>query len=186
MNAARDIPTPFGPMLAMATDAGLAVLEFPRRARIEQQLSDLGRWYAEHEFAAVGPAGAHLDQIEAELGEYLAGDRTAFTVPLDMRGPDFELRVWNRLLQIPCGETTSYGRIAGDLGSPGASRAVGRANGRNRLAIIVPCHRVIAADGTLHGYGGGLERKRWLLDHERAMAGGGLFASAATTAEREG
>ena len=171
-----EIDTPMGPMLAMASDAGLVLLEFPRRARIDEQFESVDRWFEPGEIGTSGPAGEHLARAEAELTAYFEGGLTAFGVPLDLRGPEFELRVWRRLLRIPCGETTSYGRIAADLDSPGSSRAVGRANGRNRIAIIVPCHRVVASDGTLQGYAGGLDRKRKLLDHERAVTGATLFA----------
>jgi methylated-DNA-[protein]-cysteine S-methyltransferase len=107
---------------------------------------------------------AAVDQLEA----YFAGSRETFDVPLDLQGTDFQRRVWAGLLEIPYGETMSYGELARRVARPGASRAVGLANGRNPVAIIVPCHRVIGADGTLTGYGGGLDRKVWLLDHERS------------------
>jgi methylated-DNA-[protein]-cysteine S-methyltransferase len=107
---------------------------------------------------------AVVDQLEA----YFAGSRETFDVPLDLQGTDFQRRVWAGLLEIPYGETMSYGELARRVGRPGASRAVGLANGRNPVAIVVPCHRVIGADGTLTGYGGGLDRKVWLLDHERS------------------
>ena len=102
----------------------------------------------------------------AQLDEYFAGARTEFRVPLELSGNDFERRVWRELLEIPYGETASYGEIARRIGTPHAARAVGLANGRNPVALIVPCHRVIGADGSLTGYGGGLERKRLLLDLE--------------------
>ena len=100
--------------------------------------------------------------------EYFAGGRTDFDVPLELAGTDFQRRVWSALRDIPYGETISYGELARRVGNPGAVRAVGLANGRNPVAIIVPCHRVIGADGSLTGYGGGLDRKAWLLDHEAA------------------
>jgi methylated-DNA-[protein]-cysteine S-methyltransferase len=101
--------------------------------------------------------------VRSQLEEYFAGERQSFDVPLQMAGSEFELRVWEALRAIPYGETASYGEIAAGIGSPGAARAVGLANGRNPIAVIVPCHRVIGADGSLTGYGGGLERKRLLL-----------------------
>jgi methylated-DNA-[protein]-cysteine S-methyltransferase len=104
--------------------------------------------------------------VRAQLGEYFAAERTAFEVPLALHGSPFELRVWRALQEIPYGATTSYGEVARRIGHPTAARAVGLANGRNPVAVIVPCHRVIGADGTLTGYGGGLERKRLLLDLE--------------------
>jgi methylated-DNA-[protein]-cysteine S-methyltransferase len=103
-----------------------------------------------------------------QLAGYFAGELTDFDLPLAPAGTAFQLRVWAALRTIPYGQTTSYGELAGQLGNPGASRAVGLANGRNPIAIVVPCHRVIGADGRLTGYGGGLDRKRWLLDHELA------------------
>jgi O-6-methylguanine DNA methyltransferase len=119
-----------------------------------------------------------LATLIGELAAYFVGDLKRFTVPLELAGTAFQTAVWNGLLAIPYGQTIGYGDLARAIGKDaGASRAVGAANGANRLAIVVPCHRVVAADGSLHGYGGGLERKRWLLDHERTVAGG-LFASA--------
>lgn len=106
-----------------------------------------------------------------QLNDYFSGRRREFDVPLAATGTGFQQRVWAALATIPFGETRSYGDIARSLGQPGASRAVGLANGQNPISIIVPCHRVIGANGTLTGYGGGLERKRWLLEHEGALAG---------------
>jgi methylated-DNA-[protein]-cysteine S-methyltransferase len=108
-------------------------------------------------------------EVRAQLGEYFHGERREFDVPLGLNGNDFELRVWEALRQIPYGETVSYGEIARRIGDPTAPRAVGLANGRNPIAVIVPCHRVIGADGSLTGYGGGLERKRFLLDLEAGV-----------------
>lgn len=104
-----------------------------------------------------------------QLRAYFAGELTEFDLPLQMHGTEFQRRVWAGLREIPYGETISYGELAERIGSPGASRAVGLANGRNPIAIIVPCHRVIGADGSLTGYGGGLDRKVWLLEHEAAQ-----------------
>jgi methylated-DNA-[protein]-cysteine S-methyltransferase len=108
-----------------------------------------------------------FDDAVRQLGEYFAGDRTAFDLPLRPIGSDFELAVWARLTAIPYGETRSYGYVAKAVGEPGGAQAVGAANGRNPLAIVVPCHRVIGADGSLVGFGGGLPRKRFLLDLEQ-------------------
>ncbi len=112
--------------------------------------------------------------VSAQLGEYFAGRRTAFELQLTMRGSPFELRVWRALQDIPYGATLSYGELAHCIGQPSAARAVGLANGRNPISVIVPCHRVIGANGTLTGYGGGLERKRLLLELERGQARLGL------------
>ncbi len=106
--------------------------------------------------------------IVAQLEAYFAGDLTEFEVPLDLRGTDFQRQVWQALLEIPYGETWSYGQLAHHIDNPGAARAVGLANGRNPVAIIVPCHRVIGSNGTLVGYGGGMDRKQALLELERA------------------
>jgi methylated-DNA-[protein]-cysteine S-methyltransferase len=121
--------------------------------------------------AATNPeATAALEAAAAQLREYLAGERTDFDLPLRPQGNEFELAVWAELLRIPYGETTSYGEIARRIGHPGAARAVGRANGRNPIAIVVPCHRVIGSDGSLTGYGGGLDLKRALLTLEAETA----------------
>jgi methylated-DNA-[protein]-cysteine S-methyltransferase len=110
---------------------------------------------------------AVLPALREQLEAYWSGDLRAFTVPLRLAGTPFRQRVWEALTTIPYGETWSYGKLAAEIGQPGASRAVGLANGRNPVSIVVPCHRVVGANGTLTGYGGGLERKAWLLDHER-------------------
>ena len=104
-----------------------------------------------------------------QLRAYFAAELTRFDLELDLRGTEFQRRVWQKLLTIPFGKTTTYGRIAEELGDPKAVRAVGLANGRNPISIIVPCHRVVGADGSLTGYGGGLHRKQWLLAHERGL-----------------
>lgn len=113
---------------------------------------------------------AAFTDVRTQLHEYFAGERTSFDTPLAMEGNSFERRVWRALSDIPHGETVSYGEIARRIGRPMAARAVGLANGRNPIAVIVPCHRVIGADGTLTGYGGGLERKRFLLELESGQA----------------
>jgi AraC family transcriptional regulator of adaptative response/methylated-DNA-[protein]-cysteine methyltransferase len=112
---------------------------------------------------------APLCRIATELAEYFAGRRTSFTLPVAPHGTPFEKRAWDYLRSIPPGETRSYGEQAKCIGAGGGARAVGRANGMNYLSIIIPCHRVVGANGALTGYGGGLWRKRWLLDHERKM-----------------
>jgi methylated-DNA-[protein]-cysteine S-methyltransferase len=106
------------------------------------------------------------------LDGYFAGACREFTIPLDLRGTPFQIAVWRAVLAVPWGETRTYREIAADIGRPAAIRAVGTANGANPLAIIVPCHRLVGANGTLRGYGGGLERKAWLLAHERATTAG--------------
>lgn len=129
---------------------------------------------------------AMFNIICEQLKTYFAGERQAFDVPLDPQGTDFQKKVWQELTRIPFGETISYGALARRIGRPTASRAVGHANGQNPISILIPCHRVIGATGTLTGYGGGIDRKRWLLDHEARMSGEfvdpihqGLFAQLA-------
>jgi methylated-DNA-[protein]-cysteine S-methyltransferase len=114
---------------------------------------------------------AVLDRAAAQLGEYFAGERTEFDLPLEPAGTPFQRSTWLALREIPYAETINYGQLALRVGNPKASRAVGLANGRNPISIVVPCHRVIGADGSLTGYGGGLDRKRLLLDLERRVAG---------------
>jgi methylated-DNA-[protein]-cysteine S-methyltransferase len=124
--------------------------------------------------ASISPAWKRDSQaftiVESQLSEYFAGERTAFDLPLRMIGTPFQRSVWSALQRIDYGQTASYGEIAAEVGQPGAARAVGIANGRNPISIIVPCHRVIGADGSLTGYGGGITRKRYLLDLERAAS----------------
>lgn len=161
------IETPVGPMLALASDQALCALEFASTGRLSRLDARLARWFHSPQIADDG-SNAVIARTRAWLDSYFAGaDADAGVLPLDLRGAAFELKVWSLLLALKPGEVTSYGAIARQLGSPGASRAVGLANGANPIAIVVPCHRVIGADGTLTGYGGGLERKRWLLNHER-------------------
>jgi methylated-DNA-[protein]-cysteine S-methyltransferase len=115
-----------------------------------------------------------FDGAAQQLREYFSGSRTGFDVPLALRGSTFQVQVWRALQEVPYGETTSYAGIARAIGRPAAVRAVGAANGRNPISIIVPCHRIIGADGSLTGYGWGVDRKAWLLDHERASSGRAL------------
>jgi AraC family transcriptional regulator of adaptative response/methylated-DNA-[protein]-cysteine methyltransferase len=161
---ARWLETPLGAMLALADGDGLHLLEFVDRRGLEREIATLR---ARTRGAVVPGTNPHLDLLSQELESYFAGGALSFTVPLSLTGSPFEREVWARLQTIPPGHTWSYAQLAQMLGRPAAVRAVGRANGRNRLAIIVPCHRVIGADGTLCGYGGGLWRKQWLLEHER-------------------
>jgi len=167
------VPTPLGNMLAMSSDEGLCALEFmnKRLTRLERRLE---RWFPPHD--VVDKRSPTIKRAIAWLDRYFSGvSADVGDLPLDMRGGEFEVRVWKRLLRIPAGETTSYGAIARELESIGASRAVGLANGANPIAIIVPCHRVIGSTGSLTGYGGGLDRKSWLIDHERRWRRDSLF-----------
>lgn len=163
------IESPLGPMLAAASDTGVSLLEFVDRRALATQVATLRKRSA----AVIRPgSNAHLEALQRELAAYFAGRSAKFTVQLEAPGTEFQARVWEALRAIPSGETRSYLDVAKQIGRPTATRAVARANGDNRLAILIPCHRVIGSDGTLTGYGGGVWRKEWLLEHERAMAGG--------------
>jgi len=157
-DAQRTIKSPVGDLLLTASETGLTGVWFPtsrhrRPALVEPYPLQL------------------LDRVEAQLTEYFDGSRTTFDLPLEPAGTDFQLRVWELLRRIPYGVTTSYGELARKLGDPQKSRGVGAANGANPIPIIVPCHRVVGSKGELTGFGGGLERKRWLLEHEGALMG---------------
>jgi AraC family transcriptional regulator, regulatory protein of adaptative response / methylated-DNA-[protein]-cysteine methyltransferase len=159
----RLMPTPIGECIAGATAKGLCLFEFSDRGGLDRIAARVLRRYR----SALTPGDStHIDQAVAEMTEYFRGSRKSFDVPLDVDGTPFELKVWKELLCIPYGETRTYGQLAANLGKPGAARAVGRANGANYVAVIIPCHRVIEEGGGLRGYGGGLWRKRYLLDLE--------------------
>jgi AraC family transcriptional regulator of adaptative response/methylated-DNA-[protein]-cysteine methyltransferase len=158
--------TPLGPMLMGATDEGVCLLEFTDRRMLETQLKRIERRL---DGVFVPGRNAFSRQMEEELEAYFAGELQEFQTPLILQGTPFQQRAWEALGAIPYGETRSYGDQARTLGQPTAVRAVARANGDNRMAIVIPCHRVIGSDGSLTGYGGGLWRKRWLLHHEGAV-----------------
>src|SRR5262245_13162823 len=161
------LDTALGPMIAGATDEGVCLLDFTDRRMLEHQFAALRRRFK----AGLAPGRhPHLTLLRKELGEYFAGKRREFTVPLDMRGTPFEMRVWRELQGIPYGETRSYTDMARRVHKPAAVRAVGRANGLNTISIVVPCHRVLNKNGDLCGYGGGLWRKRRLLHLEASAA----------------
>jgi O-6-methylguanine DNA methyltransferase len=163
--AVASLDTPLGQLQLAATRTGLLRVGLPRQ---------VGAGFAGAVRRGLGD-GAQvewlpaLDKARSELDEYFRGQRRSFTVELDLRGSDFQLRVWRALLAIPYGQTISYADVSRAIGREGAFRAVGAASGANPLAIVVPCHRVIAADGTLGGYGGGLELKRRLLALEKSL-----------------
>ncbi len=160
------LTTPIGPMYACATSKGVCLLEFTDRKMLETEFKDIRKRLN----AAILPGeNPHLSQVQVELAEYFTGHRKQFDVPLDTPGTEFQNLVWRKLLDIPYGKTRSYGQQAKILNKPTAVRAVASANGSNRISIIVPCHRVIGADGHLTGYGGGLHRKKWLLELEGAL-----------------
>ncbi|HTZ42786.1 MAG TPA: methylated-DNA--[protein]-cysteine S-methyltransferase [Jatrophihabitans sp.] len=152
------LESPVGRLLLTGDEAGLTGLYTPEHVRLPV------------------PPGERDDSAFAEparqLAEYFAGDRAVFELPLAPAGTDFQQRVWQRLLAIPLGQTQTYGLLAAELGNPKAMRAVGLANGRNPISIIVPCHRVVGSTGALTGYAGGLAAKQWLLDHERRVTAG--------------
>ena len=148
------LATPIGDLTVVRDDAGITGVYFPHH-------------WTRPDRTAFGPrVESGFEDVAGQLADYFAGERREFDLPLDPSGSPFQRRVWLALREIPYGQTVSYGEIARGLGAPGAARAVGLANGQNPISIIVPCHRVIGADGSLTGYGGGLPAKRWLLTHE--------------------
>jgi AraC family transcriptional regulator of adaptative response/methylated-DNA-[protein]-cysteine methyltransferase len=169
----QTVESPLGRLVLGATEDGVCLVEFSDRRALETQLGLLRRRLGR---AILPGSNEHLAKLSHELSDYFDGTLPEFTVPLVNPGTPFQQAVWGRLREIPYGETISYERLARDVGKPKAWRAVGRANGDNPLAILVPCHRVIQKDGQLRGYGGGLWRKRFLLDHERTVKDGRLPA----------
>ncbi|QRN03194.1 methylated-DNA--[protein]-cysteine S-methyltransferase [Legionella sp. MW5194] len=158
------LDTPLGPMMAVASDTQLYLLEFIERRGLEREIERL----RQKARAAIVPGSAPpIDRIERELQAYFTGTLTAFTTPLCLMGTPFQRQVWDTLRQIPSGQTRSYTEVAQALGKPFACRAVANANGANQLAIVIPCHRIINSNGELGGYGGGIAKKKWLLEHER-------------------
>lgn len=162
------IPTPLGLMVAGAVEQGVCLLEFADRRALETELQQLRQLLHAEVVPGESP---HFDLLQRELAEYFRGERDAFTVPVVAPGTAFQRKVWAGLRTIPYGTTRSYGEQAARLKMPAAVRAVARANGANRISIIIPCHRVIGGDGKLTGYGGGLWRKQYLLDLERKSNG---------------
>lgn len=158
------IETPLGPMLAIADEKALHLLEFPDRKGFKRDLAKFGQKLK----AAIVPGRTKaIDSIEKELSEYFKGKLKTFKTPIALLGTDFQKQVWLELQKIPSGETRSYAEIAESLGKPTAYRAVAQANGTNRLVIIIPCHRVINANGAIGGYGAGIPRKKMLLELEQ-------------------
>ena len=156
--------SPLGPLLAGATQDGVCLLEFCESKSHDEQVAAVRKRLA----APVAPGSNEpLGLLERELTEYFAGSLRRFTVPLTLAGTSFQNRVWENLCEIPYAETRSYYDLAVAVGAPKAVRAVGRANGLNRIVILIPCHRVVNKSGALGGYGGGLRRKQFLLDLER-------------------
>jgi methylated-DNA-[protein]-cysteine S-methyltransferase len=162
--------TPVGMLTLIASEHGLRAILWPKLSPARAGIQPRPHRNAEHSI---------LVRTAAQLDEYFSGSRTAFDIPLDLQGTRFQLAAWRSLGDIPYGATTSYGRQAAALGIPRAARALGAANGANPVCIVLPCHRVIGADGSLTGFGGGLPTKQWLLDHEARV----LASSIVSTAE---
>ena len=166
------VMSPVGPLFLATSARGLVALEFDKRLPGQQTIRPNPRdLRAESKKVRFEDSAHELAAYVRELEEYFAGTRRAFDFPLDLRGTDFQIACWRALLAIPYGETRTYADIARAVGRPQGFRAVGMANNRNPVAIVVPCHRVIASDGTLCGYGGGLDIKRKLLELEGALSG---------------
>lgn len=161
------ISSPLGPLLVCATENGICLLEFTDRKMIETELRELQKYFKAH--ILVGE-NDHIKLLRKELKEYFNGQLKKFKVALDAPGTEFQKKAWKALAEIKYGETGTYKLQAIKLSNPKAVRAVARANGANRIAIVLPCHRIIGSDGKLTGYGGGLERKKWLLDFEKKMS----------------
>ena len=162
----RNIPSPSGRMIAGATDKGICLLMWQDEQRADRIIEGVKK---NHGLPAEQGDSPYLDKLARQLSDYFDGKRKEFDIPLDYAGSDFEKSIWRQLLKIPYGETRSYGQIAAKIGQRDASRAVGRANGANPIAIVIPCHRVIRSGGDLGGYGGGIDRKKWLLELESAQ-----------------
>jgi O-6-methylguanine DNA methyltransferase len=156
------LDTPIGPFGLVSTSKGLAAIFFGKGLRRKRD-SWIRRVFPG---ARVEPAGRAHRIFAKQIREYFEGRRRAFEVVIDLRGTDFQKKVWAEVARVPYGQTVSYGEIAHLIGKPKAVRAVGAANGANPIPIVIPCHRVIGSDGSLTGYGGGLKSKRWLLAHE--------------------
>ena len=157
-----EIETPLGQIIVFANMKGVCLLEFIDQKNINKQIDKIVKIYGGIEKGT----NPHLELLKKELDEYFSGTRYQFTVPLDVIGTDFQKEVWEELLNIPFGKTISYLEQAKKMGKPKSVRAVANANGANKISIIIPCHRVVGNNGTLTGYAGGLDRKRWLLDLE--------------------
>jgi AraC family transcriptional regulator of adaptative response/methylated-DNA-[protein]-cysteine methyltransferase len=161
------LTTPLGPMFVCATENGVCLLEFVDRRMLETEFKDLQKLLKAN---IISGENEHIKQVKKEIKEYFEGTRKKFDVKLETPGTDFQNSVWDCLQQIEYGTTTTYQNQAEKINNPKAIRAVASANGYNRISIIIPCHRVIGKDGKMTGYGGGIERKKWLIEHERNNA----------------
>lgn len=159
-----ELETPLGPMIAGMTEEGLCLLEFTNRVKLDKEFDELKRLLNAD---IVYSRNRYADQIEQELKEYFAGSRKNFTIPLHTPGNDFVRSVWDTLLNIPYGVTWTYKEQSIEMNQPKAIRAIAATNGRNRIAIIIPCHRVIGSNGSLTGYAAGIDKKKWLINFER-------------------
>ena len=165
MAAEAIFDTPFGPVLLSASAVGLTRIDFPGEGRFAGRGPDAAAPPGTSDGGAIGL----LEEADRQLDEYFAGSRRVFDLPLDLAGTPFQRSVWRAIAAVPWGETASYGAIAASIGAPNAYRAVGTACGANPVALVVPCHRIVGSDRGLHGFGGGLPTKDWLLDHEGAL-----------------
>jgi O-6-methylguanine DNA methyltransferase len=157
------VPSPLGPLIVAWNETGMFALEFADHE------SRMIRFFEKNDLATRKADAADRNPYTPTLERYFAGETAALeALPVVLVGTAFQIRVWNALREIPVGTTSTYGERAAAIGQPGAARAVGAANGQNPIGIVVPCHRVIGASGSLSGYAGGVERKKWLLNHERA------------------
>jgi AraC family transcriptional regulator of adaptative response/methylated-DNA-[protein]-cysteine methyltransferase len=161
------LTTPLGPMFVCATANGICLLEFIDRRMLETEFKDLQKLLNAN---IISGENEHINQGKKEIKEYFEGNRKIFDVKLETPGTDFQNQVWKCLQEIDYGNTSTYQKQAENINNPKAIRAVASANGYNRISIIVPCHRVIGKDGKMTGYGGGIERKKWLIEHEQKNA----------------
>lgn len=171
----KELGSPLGPMLAASSEKGICMLEFVNRIRFEAEILSLQKLLG----AVMHPGtNSHLEMLESELKQYFLGNLKGFSVPLDIPGTDFSLSVWTFLKTVPYGSRLSYKRQSEMMGQPKAIRAIASTNGRNRIAIVIPCHRIIGHNGSMTGYAGGIDKKMWLLKFEQAnseKAGDCLF-----------
>ena len=158
-----EIETPIGKMLACANSDGVCLLEFLDREDLSKQQEHLKGFL---QAGIIEGENSHLLTLEKQLSEYFEKQRTVFEIPIVLTGTPFQERVWMALQEIPFGKTMTYQSLTNQLGNPKAIRAVAGANGANKMAIIIPCHRVVGSDGSMTGYAGGIWRKQWLLEHE--------------------
>lgn len=163
----EDFDSPLGYIYVGASDEGIYFLDF-KKERVERAINE---FLIDKKVSIKCEKNEHIELLQRELKEYFNGDRKTFSVPLDLMGTPFQKNVWENLLQIPFGKTISYKELAVKMDKLLAIRAIASANGSNKLMILIPCHRIIGSSGELRGYAGGLDRKHWLLDHERKQSG---------------